>query len=44
MLKDLASPWLPGEGYIGEKPLIMVTKGVRVVVRDLVVGARVGGH
>ena len=36
MLKGLAPQWLAGDGYTAEKPLIMVTKGVRVMVRVVV--------
>ena len=32
MLKDLAPPWLPGDGLYKGKSIIVVTKGVRVVV------------
>ena len=35
-LKDLALQWLPGAGFYRQKSLIMVTMGVRVVVRVVV--------
>ena len=33
MLQDLAPQWLPGNGLKGEKSLVMVTEGVRGMVR-----------
>ena len=37
LLKDQAPWWLLGDGlHIGRKPLIMVTKGVRVMIRVMV--------
>ena len=36
ILKDLTPRWLPGTGSYRGKSLVMVTKGVRVVVRVVV--------
>lgn len=36
MLKDLAPQWLPGNGSYRGKSLILVTKGIRGLVRTVV--------